>query len=80
MNKFWFRTRKGIKSKDLGWGFIPVSWEGIVAYSVLLVLVILFGAYFDILHANTAQGFYFLFSIVILFFAFSVLAKVKTQR
>ena len=28
MNKYWFRKRAGLKSKDLGWGWVPVSWEG----------------------------------------------------
>ena len=80
MNKYWFRARRGIKSKDFGWGFIPISLEGVVAYLVLFALVILSGVYFDILHANTKQGYYFLVTIILLFSAFSIFAKLKTQR
>ena len=79
MNKYWFRTRKGIKSKDLGWGFIPISWEGVVAYILLFALVILSGIYFNILRATTLQGFYFLFIILALMFVFSSLVKAKTR-
>jgi hypothetical protein len=40
MNKYWFRKRRGIKSKDLGWGWVPISWEG---WLVLLALFVLIG-------------------------------------
>ena len=27
-NKYWFRKRKGLFTKDLGYGWMPISWEG----------------------------------------------------
>ncbi|MFT4326855.1 MAG: hypothetical protein ACMXYK_05105 [Candidatus Woesearchaeota archaeon] len=41
--KALFRRRKGLLSKDLGWGYAPTSFEGltiIIAYLLLLVFVI----------------------------------------
>lgn len=28
MNKYWFRKRQGLNSKDYGWGWVPITWEG----------------------------------------------------
>lgn len=28
MAEYWFRKRRGLISKDLGWGWIPISKEG----------------------------------------------------
>ena len=39
MNKYWFRKRQGLKSRDLGWGWTPVSWEGWVLVGLLLLLI-----------------------------------------
>lgn len=47
MNKYWFRKRQGLKSKDLGWGWVPITWEGwtfivgIVALAVISAFVLL---------------------------------------
>jgi hypothetical protein len=34
MNKYWFRPKR------LGYGFVPVTWEGVVATLVLLGLIL----------------------------------------
>ena len=44
MNKYWFRKRRGLFTKDLGWGWIPISWEGWVLIIVSLLLIV--GAFF----------------------------------
>lgn len=80
MNEYWFRRRKGINSRDLGWGFIPISREGVAAYILLFVSVILAGVYFDILHATTLQGFGFLLTIILLLCIFRIFAQRKTQK
>lgn len=80
MNKYWFRARKGMQSKDKGWGFVPISWEGAVAYLVLLALIVWDAWYFDILHANTIRGFYFLIVLIILLGVFSLLNKSRTRK
>lgn len=41
MNKYWFRKRRGLKSKDLGWGWVPISWEGwLILISMVASIVI----------------------------------------
>ena len=36
MNKYWFRKRKGLISSDLGWGWVPLSWEGWIVTLVMI--------------------------------------------
>lgn len=33
MSKYWFRKRKGIMTKDMGYGWVPISWQG---YAVII--------------------------------------------
>lgn len=39
-NRYWFRRRRGLRSRDLGWGYVPISREGylIVIFFVLAVI------------------------------------------
>ncbi len=47
MSKYWFRKRQGLYSKDLGWGWVPISWQGwlliIAVIGVILATSIGFG-------------------------------------
>ncbi len=48
MSKPWFRRRKGLFSKDLGWGYAPISIEGyLVFFAWLLFLAGLIWFYKD---------------------------------
>lgn len=80
MAKYWFRARKGLKSKDFGWGYIPISWEGVAAYIVLIGLLILAAVYFNVIHATFTQGILFLVAIIVLLIIFALIAKSKTQK
>ena len=51
MNKYWFRKRAGLKSKDLGWGWVPVSWEG-----WLVVVLMIAGVFADSLQFAQASA------------------------
>jgi len=50
MTKYWFRKRKGLFKKsdsplgfDLGWGWVPISWEGwLTVIGFVLVVWVLF--------------------------------------
>lgn len=42
--KAWFKTL----SPKHKWGFVPVSWEGVVALFILISLNVFAGNYFDI--------------------------------
>ncbi len=80
MNKFWFRSRKGIKSKDVGWGLVPISWEGVLMGIVLFILVALSAFYFDLANATLSQGLYFLITLLVLLVMFSLIARKKTKN
>ncbi len=79
MNKYWFRPRKGLKSKDVGWGFIPISWKGVLMYVALFVLVIFTAFYFNLSSATTIEGFGFLAMLIVLLVSFSLIARKKTK-
>jgi len=34
--KYWFRKRRGLFSGDLGWGWVPISWQGWSITSALI--------------------------------------------
>lgn len=72
MNKYWFRKRQGIKSKDLGYGFVPISWEGWILtlsfIGVLLYLPYNMGLYNSDAADPGVQFVIILISLIVLFF------------
>ena len=54
MNKYWFRKRAGLKSKDLGWGWVPVSWEGWLV--VVLMVASVFAVSLQFAQASANEG------------------------
>lgn len=54
MNKYWFRKRQGLKSKDLGWGWVPISWEGWTL--VLLFVAFIFASGYLLFADNIARN------------------------
>lgn len=79
MNKNWFRARKGLRSKDMGWGFIPISREGIAAYLVLLAVITALGFFFNILNPTNTEGVSFLISALAAMGLFSLIVKSKNR-
>ena len=53
MSKYWFRKRQGLFTKDLGWGWVPVSWEGWTVIIGCLAVIILASFSFDLFHGDT---------------------------
>lgn len=45
MNRFWFRRRLGLFSKDLGWGWTPTSYQGWLLTLILVIFIIWAYAY-----------------------------------
>ncbi len=80
MKKFWFRKRKGLFTKELGWGYIPISWEGTVLYLVLFALILFFFFYFNLTNATTWEGIYFTITLLVLLIVFNFVAKSKTKN
>ncbi|MBW2998745.1 hypothetical protein KY321_04355 [Candidatus Woesearchaeota archaeon] len=80
-NKYWFRKRKGIFTKDMGYGWVPISKEGVICV-VLYVLGILYIAY-DLtgLKGNVAREdlFEFFASMILLLAVFIFIAAKKTK-
>ncbi len=35
----WFRPRKGLMSKDLGYGWVPITWEGWLVVITFIAVV-----------------------------------------
>ena len=66
MNKYWFRKRRGLFTKDLGWGWIPISWEGwgVIIASIALILASSWA--FDLFDSTTTvlQSVAFIISVV----------------
>lgn len=41
MSKYWFRKREGLQSKDRGYGWVPITWQGWLVVSFLLVFILI---------------------------------------
>ena len=79
MNKYWFKKRKGFFSKDLGWGWIPISWEGWLMILIFACLIILSVYYFNLASATIWQGLSFLFTLIVIIFIFGYIADKKSS-
>jgi len=80
MNKYWFRKRRGIKSKDAGWGWVPITWEGWLTLFALFVLIGIVGFGMGVFSDEVTIADVLLFlvvSVVLVFFA-AVVSKRKT--
>lgn len=71
MNKFWFRRRLGLFSKDLGWGWTPISWQG----WILTLLAIGFIVW---IYATKGQTWDFLLYALLTLFLFGMIADSKS--
>ncbi len=69
MNKYWFRKRRGLFSKDLGYGWVPITLEGGVSVTVFILIIIVFAVYFEIFNQNIREWDFviYLFSLIALF-------------
>ena len=39
-NNSWFRRRRGLASKDLGWGYTPINAKGWVVILIYIIAVL----------------------------------------
>jgi hypothetical protein len=78
-NKVWFRKRKRLFSKDLGYGWVPVSWEGYVMI-LLFILINVFGnIYFGFPYKENSIMNFFI-TLILSIIIFSMIAKYKTKK
>jgi hypothetical protein len=79
MAKYWFRKRRGLLTKDLGWGYRPICLEGWISVIVFVILVVLLANIFELSKASFVDGFGFLLSLLVSIVIFHVFAKNKTR-
>lgn len=81
MNKYWFRKRRGLFSKDLGWGWIPISWEGWTLIGIYCIAVVAAGAIEGIYNssASLSSGLWFLVDILFLTLLLAVVSAKKCR-
>jgi len=53
MSKYWFRKRRGLLTHDLGWGWVPISWEGWATIVGCLAVIVLASFSFDLFGGST---------------------------
>jgi hypothetical protein len=80
MTKYWFRRRKGLFSKDLGWGWIPISIEGWLV--IVATLAIIVGSFFllGVRNGDYIRGLGFLGLIIVLILVSGAISEYKTKR
>lgn len=78
--KPWFRKRRGLFSSDLGWGWVPISWEGYLAVGLLLLINFLSVFYFNLILGQAQSIIKFLSVFFLSVFIFSVIAIKKTKK
>jgi len=68
MNKYWFRKRRGLFTWDMGWGWIPISWEGWLLLAMYFIAIfsagILEGVYKP--DASISEGIWFCVDLLFL--------------
>jgi hypothetical protein len=62
--KPWFRRRRGLFSPDLGWGYMPISFEGILVVISMIVIIFISSLYLIIVQKENPQVFWFLIIIL----------------
>ena len=76
---FWFRKRKGLFSKDLGYGWIPISWQGYLIIFLFILANIFGNIYFGFPYSqNSIINFFIMLGFSIILFA--IIAKFKTKN
>lgn len=82
MNKYWFRKRRGLWSKDLGWGWMPITWEGYVVVGLFFILIGVVAHSTGMLsgEVSLAAGFMFLAAVLILISFAAIVSRVKTEQ
>jgi hypothetical protein len=78
----WFRKRKGLRTRDLGWGFVPIKWQGWIILCVWLALILFFAIYFEIPGRNGSlqNGLKFVAVFIVLTAIFYLIARWKTEK
>ncbi|MBT5021252.1 hypothetical protein HOK51_11365 [Candidatus Woesearchaeota archaeon] len=81
-NKYWFRKRRGLFTRDLGWGYTPVSWEGWTSVIVLVMILLSASLFFSTSGEgmSTIEGVKLLFVLLVIIVAFVIFSETKTNK
>ncbi len=72
-NKYWFRKRRGILTKDMGWGWRPTSWQGwLITLGFVFFIFWIYGKY--------GKSWDFMLYLLISLFAFGIIADAKSSE
>jgi uncharacterized membrane protein HdeD (DUF308 family) len=52
-NNYWFRYRSGLLSADMGYGFVPISWQGWVFIFVFIGMIFSYLWVFNIFNTES---------------------------
>jgi len=78
-NKVWFRKRKGLFSKDLGYGWVPISWQGNVIILLFILINVVGNIYFGFPYKENSIVNFFI-TLILSIIIFSIIAKSKTKK
>lgn len=85
MSTYWFRKRRGLLSKDLGWGWTPIALEGwltvlgLVAVIVLIALLLFTFDIFGLGSESVSSGILFLIITAFIVAVSAYIASKKTR-
>ncbi len=80
-NKFWFRKRRGLFSRDLGYGWVPISWQGYLTIFLFILANILGNLYFGFPYTeNSVIKFLVMLGFSIILFALIANKKTKNDK
>lgn len=79
-NKYWFRKRKGLKSRDMGYGWVPISWEGWLSVGFLVLGILGIMMYFGVFNEQPVIAeIQFLFYVLVWVALFAFFARSKSK-
>lgn len=80
-NNYWFRYRRGLMSKDLGYGFVPISWQGWIVVSFFVGLIFLYVLFQDLNdNENVIKYLFLIFGSLIIVILISWLKCIPKYR
>ena len=80
VGKPWFRKRRGLFSPDLGWGWVPITWQGYLAVLLLIVVNVFSVFYFDLALGGSDSVIKFLTVLALSLLVFSLFAIKRTRK
>jgi hypothetical protein len=76
---FWFRKRRGLFSPDLGYGWIPITWQGYIAVLLLIAVNAFSVFYFGLVSGEEESVLKSLTVFALSLLAFVIIAMNKTR-